>query len=130
MNVIMIGAGNVATHIALRLKEKGHTPIQVWSRTKESAKTLAEQTGSRPVTSIDDIRTDADIYIISVKDDALQDVAKQLGEKPINGIVIHTAGSMAMDVLEGSCKHYGVLYPMQTFSKAKTVDFGHIPCTM
>ena len=74
------------------------------------------------------IRTDADIYIISVKDDALQDVAKQLGEKPINGIVIHTAGSMAMDVLEGSCKHYGVLYPMQTFSKAKTVDFGRIPC--
>ena len=70
MNVIMIGAGNVATHIALRLKEKGHTPIQIWSRTEESAKTLAEQTGSRPVTSIDDIRTDADIYIISVKDDA------------------------------------------------------------
>lgn len=128
MNVIMIGAGNVATHIALRLKEKGHTPIQVWSRTEESAKTLAEQTGSRPVTSIDDIRTDADIYIISVKDDALQDVAKQLSEKTINGIVIHTAGSMAMDVLEGSCKHYGVLYPMQTFSKAKTVDFGRIPC--
>ncbi|WP_443907818.1 Rossmann-like and DUF2520 domain-containing protein [Prevotella sp.] len=55
-------------------------------------------------------------------------MAKQLGEKPINGIVIHTAGSMAMDVLEGSCKHYGVLYPMQTFSKAKTVDFGRIPC--
>ena len=46
MNVIMIGAGNVATHIALRLKEKGHTPIQIWSRTEESAKTLADRKSS------------------------------------------------------------------------------------
>ena len=128
MNVIMIGAGNVATQMALRLKEKGYAPLQVWSRTEESAKMLAEQTGSEPVTDFEDIRTDADVYIISVKDDALQDVAEKLGRKPRRGIVIHTAGSMAMDILEKSCRHYGVIYPMQTFTKAKSVDFGRIPC--
>mgnify|MGYP002679318283 CR=1 FL=1 len=33
-----------------------------------------------------------------------------------------------MELFEGKCRHYGVLYPMQTFSKDKSLDFKKVPC--
>ena len=43
-------------------------------------------------------------------------------------VFLHTAGSMPMSVFKGMAQHYGVLYPMQTFSKQREVDFSIIPC--
>ena len=43
-------------------------------------------------------------------------------------IFVHTAGSIAMDVFKGHAQYYGVLYPLQTFSKQRRVDFCRIPC--
>ena len=45
MNIILVGAGNVATHIGRALLSAGQRPLQVWSRTLESAETLAEELG-------------------------------------------------------------------------------------
>ena len=43
-------------------------------------------------------------------------------------MMIHTAGSVPMSIFQGKARHYGVLYPMQTFSKNREVDFRPIPC--
>lgn len=40
---------------------------------------------------------------------------------------IHTAGSMPMSVFEGYAGRFGVLYPLQTFSKGRNVNFEVIP---
>ena len=124
----MVGAGNVATHIAQALTDGGMCPVQVWSRSEESATALASRIGSVSVTDINDIVSDADIYIISVADNALAEVIGRLCRNHHHGVFLHTAGTMPMDLFDGKAQHYGVLYPMQTFSKRKPLDFSEIPC--
>ena len=71
MKVILIGAGRLATNLGKALLEAGHDILQVYSRTMESASALATLAGGAPVTEIEKVRKDADVYIISVKDSVL-----------------------------------------------------------
>jgi predicted short-subunit dehydrogenase-like oxidoreductase (DUF2520 family) len=124
----MIGSGNLATHLSLALQRAGHDILQVYSRTEEHARLLAERLGCDTAGSTDAIRTDADAYIFAVKDDAIGELATAIGQQARPGIMIHTAGSVPMSIFQGKARHYGVLYPMQTFSKNREVDFRPIPC--
>ena len=124
----MIGAGNVATHLGKALLAAGHDMLQVYSRTMESASTLATAVGASPTNNISDVRDDADVYIVSVKDSVMAELLPRLCRGKENSVFLHTAGSMPMDVFRGMALHYGVLYPMQTFSKTREVDFSDIPC--
>lgn len=126
--IVLIGAGNVATHMAVALAAAGAAPVQIWSRHIESAAALAATVGGRPTDDIDSVDTDAGIYIVSVADSAMASVVQRLCRRCSGGVFVHTAGTMPMDVFEGHCAHYGVLYPMQTFSKQKPLDFRSIPC--
>ena len=67
---------------------------------------------------------EADVYIICVSDNAIATVSNQLQFE--NRLVVHTSGSTDFDVLDAKNKR-GVFYPLQTFSKNKTVDFTEIP---
>ena len=127
MKIVLIGAGNLATHLGKALHAAGHDMVQVFSRTMQSAETLASLLDAEPLTDISQVRDDADVYIFLVKDSALEQLISQLcgGEKKV---FLHTAGSMPMSVFRGKALHYGVLYPMQTFSKQREVDFSIIPC--
>ena len=120
--IVLIGAGNVATHLGVALKETGWDIVQVYSRTEASASELGNRLGLPYVTSIAEVCKDADIYIVAVKDDALPALIPEL-TKDRYGLFVHTAGSVPMDVWEGHALYHGVLYPMQTFSKQKPVDF-------
>ena len=127
MKIVLIGAGNLATHLGKALHAAGHDMVQVFSRTMQSAETLASLLDAEPLTDMAQVRDDADVYIFSVKDSALEQLISQLcgGEKKV---FLHTAGSMPMSVFREKALHYGVLYPMQTFSKQREVDFSIIPC--
>lgn len=115
--VVLVGAGNMATAIAYALKEGGNTPVAVWSRTLESAELLGGRVGCIFTTDIASLPV-ADIYIISVTDNALHCVASAVAECFPNALLLHTAGSIPMDALrEAGATRYGVLYPMQTVNK-------------
>ena len=128
MNIIVIGSGNLATQLSLALNDAGQKITQVFSKTKEHAAELASKIGCSYTNHIDEIYNNADVYIISVKDDAISGIVDKICHKIGNAVVVHTAGSINMDVLKGKAQHYGVLYPMQTFSKNRKVDFKPIPC--
>ncbi|MBO4849326.1 MAG: DUF2520 domain-containing protein [Prevotella sp.] len=128
MKIVVIGSGNLGTQLSLALKDAGKEIVQIHSRTEEHAKRLADMIGCDYTSIVDDIRKDAEIYIMSVKDDAISDLAASVCHERQNGLFLHTAGSVAMDVFKGHAKRYGVLYPMQTFSKTRRVDFREIPC--
>ena len=128
MKIILIGAGNLATNLGKALLNAGHDILQVYSRTIESAEALATLAGGAPVTDLAKVRDDADLYIVSVKDSVVGELLPQLCKGKETKTFLHTAGSLPMNVFEGMAMHYGVLYPMQTFSKAKEVDFSVIPC--
>ena len=127
MKIVLIGAGNLATHLGKALHTAGHDMVQVFSRTMQSAETLASLLDAEPLTDIAQVRDDADVYVFSVKDSALAQLISRLcGDE--EKVFLHTAGSMPMSVFKGMAQHYGVLYPMQTFSKQREVDFSIIPC--
>ncbi len=135
MNLIFIGAGRLATQLAQALHDKGHTIKAVYSRTMVSAQALAEKVdavATDDITTLFSVGGDLpDAIIMAVKDDAIPSLAAQLAEvggasKCCNCPVFHTAGSVPVDVLK-ALSHYGVIYPMQTFSKERQVDFSGIP---
>lgn len=126
MDIVLVGAGNLATNLGYALKSAGHHILQVYSRTEESASTLAGLLQCGYTTVPEAVVPEADMYIFSVKDSVLKSLADKLREGRDEALFVHTAGSMDMDVLNG--RRRGVLYPMQTFSKSRLVDFRHIPC--
>ncbi|MEO6904628.1 MAG: Rossmann-like and DUF2520 domain-containing protein [Bacteroidia bacterium] len=123
--IVIIGAGNVATHLGIALHDIGYTISQVYSPTKKSAFTLAKLIGADAITKIKDINDAATFYIVAIKDDAIEGLVNQLNLK--DKLIVHTSGSVAMNVLKKASKNYGVIYPLQTFSKNKIVDFKTIP---
>ena len=64
--IVLIGAGNVATHLGMALQKSGHDVMQVYSRTEESARALADKLSCRFTTSIAEVLPDATLYIVSV----------------------------------------------------------------
>ncbi|MTK52099.1 Rossmann-like and DUF2520 domain-containing protein [Paludibacter sp.] len=124
MKVVCIGSGNVATHLAKAIHEAGFTVSQIVSRTEENAKKLALSVNAEWTTSPDDIE-EADIYIYSVSDSALCEIIRLNPHK--EGLHVHTAGSMSLSLFADIKERGGVLYPLQTFSKGKAVDFKDIP---
>ena len=125
MNIVCIGSGNVATHLAIAFKAMGAEIIQVWSSDSRNAEILAALTKAKAFRNWEELDRSADCYIIAVKDDVIAAVASHL--KGVKGIVLHTSGATAMEVLSGAGSGYGVLYPLQTFSKTKAVDLTKVP---
>lgn len=121
----IIGAGNLATRVALELHNKGVEILQVYSRTVTSALSLARLLGCNYVTKPEKITPDADIYLISVSDMIMGDLLSKVNFN--NKLVVHTAGSIPLDDLNNYSKNYGVFYPLQTFSKFRDVAFTRIP---
>jgi predicted short-subunit dehydrogenase-like oxidoreductase (DUF2520 family) len=109
MKIVILGSGNVGTHLHAALRDAGHEILQVWHRGEK-------------------IVPGADVYVICVKDDAISSVAEQVrrsgvleGDGKHVPAVVHTAGSVPMGELSG------VMYPMQSFTKSRKVNFREIP---
>ncbi len=114
MRVVIIGSGNVATILGQRISEASHQVMQVWSRNGSHAIGLAAKLNAEPSDDLSKLAV-ADIYIIAVSDAAVPLVSKQLKVK--SGVVVHTAGSVPIRVLEGCSSNTGILYPLQSIRK-------------
>lgn len=128
MKIGILGTGRVGTHLCRAFVGAGHD-VAVWNRSVAAAEQLAMETGCALAKQMGDLPMDADAFIISVKDDAVEKVATEFSRTYglRTGVVAHTAGSKPMSVLEGKFTRVGVLYPMQTFSKEKALDYSWIP---
>lgn len=121
--VVIIGSGNVATSIALALKDKCEV-AQIYSRTLTNAQALAKQVGCDATNDLKKLVLDADVYIVSVKDDAIVNVIETV---PDNGALwLHTSGSTPIDVFREKRSRFGVLYPMQSFSKSHPAHMSEV----
>lgn len=132
MRVSFIGSGNVATHLAVALHEKGCTIAQVWSRNYDHANLLASRVAARPLTDLRRLSPDADAYILSVTDDALYDLAVGDGVQspPLRlpgRLVMHTSGATPMRVLRHVSSRHGVLWSPQTFVRDVPMDYSSLP---
>ena len=128
MKIAFIGAGNLATQLGKAAGQAAHEVVQVYSRTLASAEALASLLKCASTTSLEEVTSEADLYVISVKDAVLEEVVRQVCPLHRDKVFLHTAGSMPISVFSTYAEHYGVLYPMQTFSKHKDLEFRRIPC--
>ena len=125
MKVVIIGSGNVATHLAKALLKADVEIAQIWSNTYKNAVELADLVGAKAIKQLSDINQTADFCLIAVKDDSILSVVAQL--KGFKGTIAHTSGAVNLNIFERLVENYGVFYPLQTFSKSKEVIFSNIP---
>ncbi len=122
--IVLIGSGNAATQLALALHEAGQTIRQVYSPNLSHAQHLAEKIGASVPDGSTQIVSDAALYLIAVKDEAIAEVAAQL---QVKGIVAHTSGSIPLSVLQQASPHTGIFYPLQTLQRDTALDFASVP---
>lgn len=121
INVIVIGYGNVGSHLVNALRSNSSINLkQVYNRSIEKIEHLASYCS---ITSNFDSILNAEIYIITVSDDHICEISKKLRTK--NKLVVHTSGSMEMEIIDSLRK--GVFYPLQSFTKNKVINFKDIP---
>lgn len=122
LSVVLIGAGNVATHLYKALeKAKGVSVLQWYNRHLKAIE--AYQNEVSITNNLSDLKT-ADVYIIAVSDDVIGALSSQLPCK--DKLVVHTSGSVSLHDLD--IKHRrGVFYPLQTFTKGADIDFTEVP---
>tara|TARA_R100001369_G_scaffold20091_5_gene37055 strand:+ start:20717 stop:21478 length:762 start_codon:yes stop_codon:yes gene_type:complete len=120
--IVLFGTGNVATHLFEAYKDSLNFKIvQVYNHDLKSLKKF--ETEIPTTTNLSEI-IEADIYLLALKDDVLEDFSTKI--KDSGALVVHTSGAVGMKVLK-KFERFGVFYPLQTFSKSKKVDFSNIP---
>ena len=125
MSISFIGSGNVATHLALAMWQRGHVIKQIWSRNIQHAKDLANRVEAQPIDNLSQLDTNAHVYIIAVTDDALFDIAPKLHLG--NALVMHTSGATPMEVLKHTSTRYGVLWSPQSFVRYAAIEYNELP---
>ncbi len=118
MDIVIIGSGNVAAVLGRKFIAAGHDIIQVYSRNAAAATELAYEWNSESTNYKSTINKNADVYLIAVTDDALEDVTDQL--KLPGKVIAHTAASVPKEILKNVSEHYGVFYPLQSLRKDMT----------
>lgn len=134
MRIVLVGAGNVAYSLSYALKKAGHDLVQIISRNRTHAESLARQLHVQNYSDTLENVAEAEIIIFSVSDSALPQLAQQISDvlntrakaqASHQPLILHTAGSMPIETIPYARR--GVLYPMQTFTKQYLADFTHLP---
>jgi len=128
LTISFIGSGNLAWHLAPALDNVGFIVKEVYSRNPKHAEALTERLYQAEVKATLDFSTSpSSIFIIAVTDDAIKEIAREV-ILPEEAILLHTSGSQSLNELQfAATVNIGVLYPLQTFSKSKKIDFKSIP---
>lgn len=122
IKVVLLGSGNVASHLIKSMEDNATIDlIQIFARSKKSLENIIDS--NKITTSFSNLK-EADVYVISVSDKAIEDVSNQI---PFTDkLVVHTSGTMDFRIMHPKNKR-GVFYPLQTFSKNKTINMKDVP---
>lgn len=121
MNVVIMGSGNVAWHLAKAFSQKNIPVVQLFGRNEKNLREMSAETGIPYSTQL---LAEADLYLIAVSDSAIAEVSKLIPSS--DALVAHTSGSVSRDTLLGNYRK-SVFYPLQTFSRSKELQYSEIP---
>lgn len=128
--VSFVGAGKVATTLAVLLARRGYTIASIVSRSGSSARSLARRVRCpRYSASVADLPPESQFVLVAVPDDALRAVGAaiaRLPDLPFSRLTIaHTSGVVTSDVfrpLKDKGSAVFSLHPIQLFSPAVSLD--------
>ncbi|AZA47871.1 DUF2520 domain-containing protein [Chryseobacterium carnipullorum] len=121
MQIVIIGSGNVAYHMAKAFSLKNTPLMQIFGRNAVELEKISEEL---KVPYSTEHLEEADLYIICVSDNSVENVSKMITKKDC--LVAHTSGSLPKEVLSGPYRKSS-FYPLQTFSKSKELEYKKIP---
>lgn len=125
MKVVLIGSGNVATHLGTALYKSGHTILQVYSPTTLHAKRLAKSLKAEFTTEPSGLHPKADLYLIALRDEAIGEILPFIPDK--TALIAHTSGSVPLSIFPKLFTNCGVIYPLQTFSRDRKINIRSVP---
>ena len=125
MRICVLGIGNVGTSLVLSLHRSPHELVQLYNRTFENIPDSIIDLNIPIINDLQLLTQEADVYVLCVKDDVLPQMVADMPDS--DKLIVHTAGSVDIQVLEKKFKRAAVMYPFQTFSKSKPLDFDTIP---
>jgi len=123
--IVILGAGRLAVNLSIAIFKKGYEIVEICNRTELKGKSLAGKVKARFIPEPEMMTPDADLYILAVSDDAIPLLLRRI--KTGNRLVVHTSGSVKMDILKGVSANFGVIYPAQTFTAQKLLPFRTVP---
>ena len=121
--IIIIGTGNVASQLAQTLCENHISIAGIYGRNQQKATKLAKQVNAKTILSLDNVKTDVDLALVCVNDEAIESVIDQL---PLTLPIAYTSGGVQLSQFNNR-KSIGVFYPLQTFTKGRSIDLSFVP---
>lgn len=119
MKISIIGTGNVATVLAKKMFASHHTINFIYGRSIDTAKVLANEVNAIAINNLKDLNSHSDFIIVAVSDKSIEEICKQINTN--DTIVLHTAGSVSINVLQNCSANYGILYPIQSLRKSMNI---------
>ena len=114
-----IGAGKVATALAVGLETKRYAVVSVASRTRASAEKLALLiNGCQVYDKAQGVADSADLVFVTTPDDVIEYVVAQISWHSGQNVV-HCSGVSSLDILHNASESgasVGVLHPLQSFA--------------
>ena len=123
--MVVVGSGNVAYHLIKAYSEKGISVLQILAHNKKSAQNLSRTFSVPYILDPSGLIKNADIYILAVQDDHISEVSPGLGLT--DQLLVHTSGYSSIEALSGASSSTGVLWPLQTLTSGKSIDYFKIP---
>lgn len=125
--VVIVGSGNVAYSLSLALAEScEYQVVGVVARNRSKGSAVAALSRSE-WSSFSEPIANADIYILVVKDSAIEEVAKiVIPQMPEGSVICHTSAVAPLIECAGRDITSGRFYPLQTFSENIKTDFKKI----
>lgn len=128
--ITLIGSGNLAWHLAQALENIGHSIVEVYSKELKNAEKLCSKLyDANPTDDLDFSQSEAELFIVAVSDSAIPEVLNELN-LPEPSVIAHTSGTESIDVFKTLQNPCGVLYPIQTFTKSRKIEFKEIPISI
>lgn len=127
-HISIIGTGNVASYLSTTFEKTGHTICEVAGRNFARAKSICGKLYTAdPIHGYDLSKSKAEIFVIAVSDDAIQEIAEELVIPFENSIVVHTSGNQTLSILDILPSNIGVFYPLQSFTMGQFPNPSEIP---
>lgn len=123
MKIGIVGSGNVAFHLAKGLKDSNHQIAYILGRNEIIGRDLSSQVSTDFVLEVPDERVD--LVLVCVNDDAIIEVIKYFPEEQR---IAYTSGTLNLAFVKKQVKNeVGVFYPLQSFSKDRTINLFEVP---
>lgn len=127
-SIVIIGSGNLASHIIDVFLDSNIRIIQVYSRSNRIELKKKYDKEIEIIDKIEDINTTANIYFTIVKDDAIPLIVKQWPFKlKSNQTIVHCSGSVSIDVFNSISINNAVFWPIQSIRENAVVHWKETP---